>query len=335
MGKLQSKLAPRRRQSPEGDSLTSSVLTCQGELEHIHKSKLTENLYVELAENKSERNCNLQLVLPPRKTRDKDKSSHFQVMKKKKSQAGDMSSLTHSVHEVLEASLTPPCFDNTPLRIKLAVTPLVCPDKISQTASEQEQRASQEAGSPVRKLYCVDENIERRNHYLDLAGIENYTSKFDNSESPCQEPRQQTHSAVQHHTVVGREHGISSKSPGNLSILQSQKHRPTSAGKDRSRGEGKHCRLHGLHPASWCHPTRPRPPAHCVPQPIHSKRLRSRVQDAPMPLRHPGSQLHPGEDREMLSKRHLSCRAPLAQRHQHHHQHEHHHHHHHHHYHPS
>lgn len=31
--------------------------------------------------------CRL-VVLPPRKTRDKDKSSHFQVMKKKKSQAG-------------------------------------------------------------------------------------------------------------------------------------------------------------------------------------------------------------------------------------------------------
>lgn len=25
---------------------------------------------------------------------------------------------------------------------------------------------------------CVDENIERRNHYLDLAGVENYTSQF-------------------------------------------------------------------------------------------------------------------------------------------------------------
>lgn len=24
----------------------------------------------------------------------------------------------------------------------------------------------------------MDENTERRNHYLDLAGIENYTSKF-------------------------------------------------------------------------------------------------------------------------------------------------------------
>lgn len=48
------------------------------------------------------------------------------------------------------------------------------------TATEKEQSVSQEVGSPVRKVYCVDENIERRNHYLDLAGIENYTSKFDN-----------------------------------------------------------------------------------------------------------------------------------------------------------
>lgn len=24
----------------------------------------------------------------------------------------------------------------------------------------------------------MDENLERRNHYLDLAGIENYTSRF-------------------------------------------------------------------------------------------------------------------------------------------------------------
>lgn len=29
-----------------------------------------------------------------------------------------------------------------------------------------------------RGPYCVDENTERRNHYLDLAGIENYTSRF-------------------------------------------------------------------------------------------------------------------------------------------------------------
>lgn len=49
------------------------------------------------------------------------------------------------------------------------------------TGAEKEQSASQEKGSPIRRVYCVDENIERRNHYLDLAGIENYTSKFDNT----------------------------------------------------------------------------------------------------------------------------------------------------------
>lgn len=56
------------------------------------------------------------------------------------------------------------CEANVPLSLK--------------TAAEKEQSASQEA---IRRLYCVDENIERRNHYLDLAGIENYTSKFDDT----------------------------------------------------------------------------------------------------------------------------------------------------------
>ena len=31
---------------------------------------------------------------------------------------------------------------------------------------------------PGCKRHSVDENLERRNHYLDLAGIENYTSRF-------------------------------------------------------------------------------------------------------------------------------------------------------------
>lgn len=153
----------------------------------------------------------------------------------------DMFSLIHSMYEVIEASVKQP--GHTPLKIKLAVTPTACPDKISQkgklhfycssinhkyylwhqhtemkesvshnwylfqnsgttarsnfcddndvpislkTATEKEQSTHQKAGNPERKLYCVDENIERRNHYLDLAGIENYTSKFDNTgiESP-------------------------------------------------------------------------------------------------------------------------------------------------------
>ncbi|XP_010772160.1 protein naked cuticle homolog 1-like, partial [Notothenia coriiceps] len=31
---------------------------------------------------------------------------------------------------------------------------------------------------PGCQRHCVEENLERRNHYLDLAGIENYTSRF-------------------------------------------------------------------------------------------------------------------------------------------------------------
>lgn len=38
---------------------------------------------------------------------------------------------------------------------------------------------SNEAPTAEGQHYCVDENTERRNHYLDLAGIENYTSRFD------------------------------------------------------------------------------------------------------------------------------------------------------------
>ncbi|XP_005248440.1 protein naked cuticle homolog 2 isoform X3 [Homo sapiens] len=37
-----------------------------------------------------------------------------------------------------------------------------------------------------RGPYCVDENTERRNHYLDLAGIENYTSRFGPGSQLCE-----------------------------------------------------------------------------------------------------------------------------------------------------
>ena len=42
-----------------------------------------------------------------------------------------------------------------------------------------------------RGPYCVDENTERRNHYLDLAGIENYASKFGPGESRDPAPGRQ------------------------------------------------------------------------------------------------------------------------------------------------
>lgn len=38
---------------------------------------------------------------------------------------------------------------------------------------------SDQLGVLEKKHYSVDENTERRNHYLDLAGIENYASRFE------------------------------------------------------------------------------------------------------------------------------------------------------------
>ncbi|XP_029370297.1 protein naked cuticle homolog 2-like isoform X1 [Echeneis naucrates] len=361
MGKLQSKLALKHRQRPEGGSPASSVLTRQGELEriHIHKGKLTENLYVELKENKFSHNCNLKVVMPPKKTPDKDKDNRFQLNKQtkdKKRNAGDtqcdmvleedlrqewvfklynfdncgkvtkedMSILIQSMYDILRESVKPPCGDNTHLKIKLAVSPSASPDRSFQTGKKQS--VSEEVGSPIRKRYCEDENIERRKHYLDLAGIENYSSKFDNTEPPCQEPTHQVHSALQHCSVVARESCTFPESPRGHYILHSLKSKHMPLGKNRSRGEARSCRLHG----HLCQ-------SHSVR--THSKRVRSRISDAPASCRHPGSQVQPGEDTEILHNHQASCGTPLAQRHEHHHHHEHkhhhHHHHHHHHYHPT
>ncbi|XP_068431725.1 naked cuticle-like protein 3 [Clinocottus analis] len=359
MGKFQSKLVSKRRQSPEGGSLVSNVLTCQRELERIHKTKLTENLYVELRGNGSDRNCNLKVVLPPKKTPDRGNSIHFQVnrqAKKRNSHANvtdcnmvpeedtqqewvftlynfdnsgkvtreDMTSLMHSMYEVVEASIKQPHGGPTPLKIKLVVTPSADPENILQIATEKNQSASQESVNPARSLYCVDENIERRNHYLDLAGIENYTSKFENTESISQELSQDARSAPKHPPVVMTENYISSESPRGLFISHPLKSKAVSAGKDRNGGPGKSCRLHGQHPASWCHPSQPQPAAHSVLQRSHSKRVRSRVQSASR------SRSTTGADREIFS----NLQSFRAQRHEHHHEHHHHHHHHHYNHHP-
>uniref|UniRef100_A0A8C2WYF2 Protein naked cuticle homolog n=2 Tax=Cyclopterus lumpus TaxID=8103 RepID=A0A8C2WYF2_CYCLU len=236
----------------------------------------------------------------------------------------DMPSLIHSIYEVLEASVKRPYGGPTPLKIKLVVTPAADPENILQIATEKEQSASQEAGNSVRSFYCVEENIERRNHYLDLAGIENYTSKFDNTESLSQEPSQDARSAPKHHPVVVGENYISPESPRGLSIPHCLKSKAVSAGKDRNAGQGKSCRLHGQHPASWCHPSQPPPAAHSVLQRSHSKRVRSRVQNASH------FQSTAAGDREIFS----NLQSSQSQRHEHHHHHDHHHHHHHHH-HPS
>ncbi|XP_072226002.1 protein naked cuticle homolog 2-like [Leuresthes tenuis] len=355
MGKFQSKLVSRRRQSPEGDSLASNVLTCQRELEcNTSKSKLTETMYVEVKKIKTENNCNLKVVLPPRRSHDRENNVRFQVReptKKKNSLAAvtvcnegpqngqewlftlynfdttskvtkeDMSSLILVMYEVLEAAVKQPYGGTTPLRVKLAVTPSPYSGKTLKTAAEKEQSMSQEAGRPARRLYCVGENVERRNHYLNLAGIENYASKFDSTDSPSQGPRQVS-SALQHHPVAVTENCTLREPQGGL--LESK---ATPVRKESNRGDEKSCRLHGQHPASWCHP----PKTHL--QRSHSKRRHSRLQDPASSFKHPDFQAQPGRDSQIFPNLQTTCEVPLAKKHDHHHHHEHHHHHHHHHYH--
>uniref|UniRef100_A0A4W5L779 Protein naked cuticle homolog n=1 Tax=Hucho hucho TaxID=62062 RepID=A0A4W5L779_9TELE len=126
----------------------------------------------------------------------------------------DMSSLMHTIYDVVDASVNhSSCHSKRKtLRVKLTVTPEPSArrrDHISTGPDRESGRLHQEEGrSADRRLsshirpahpgqnsdgqhYCVDENTERRNHYLDLAGIENYTSRFEGSTPPP--PPQETH----------------------------------------------------------------------------------------------------------------------------------------------
>ncbi|KAK3511659.1 hypothetical protein QTP70_014572, partial [Hemibagrus guttatus] len=255
----------------------------------------------------------------------------------------DMSSLMHTICEVVEASVKQSALsDSKTLRVKLTVTPLITSFNrkgetliplerdIGFPQSKQEQleenhpihirgQSTDPAVSPEKKLCRIDENTERRNHYLDLAGIENYTSRFDADhilhspyEEQCQEsPAQGTRSAMRWPQL---DRGSLGKSGGQrLPFLRSL------------RSRSKSNRLHGHHPVSWCCPPAPQQ------QPLHyshSKRAHARPRDATS-----ASVPHPGLDLERQPGTGVSPGGfmPMAQRHEHHHLHEHHHHHHHHH----
>uniref|UniRef100_A0A667WPI3 Protein naked cuticle homolog n=1 Tax=Myripristis murdjan TaxID=586833 RepID=A0A667WPI3_9TELE len=212
MGKLQSK---------HGGSFASNALTCQRELERTASTR-KDSSGTELREDsQTDHHCHLKVSLLPQRASDREPSSHLtgnKHLRKRSSHAGDsecnvlleedarqewvftlydfdnsgkvtkedMSSLMHSIYEVIEASVRQSCGGSTALRVKLVVTPSSSPEKTSQTAATRQQGTAQEVRSPERRTYCVDENTERRNHYLDLAGIENYSSKFDDEgvESP-------------------------------------------------------------------------------------------------------------------------------------------------------
>uniref|UniRef100_A0A8C9PVC3 Protein naked cuticle homolog n=1 Tax=Spermophilus dauricus TaxID=99837 RepID=A0A8C9PVC3_SPEDA len=122
----------------------------------------------------------------------------------------DITSLLHTIYEVVDSSVNHSPASSKTLRVKLTLT--VAPDgsqskrstllsqaDLQSTRPRAETKPAEELRSwekrqraPLRYRrhgdscpeqagcyhHCVDENIERRNHYLDLAGIENYTSQF-------------------------------------------------------------------------------------------------------------------------------------------------------------
>ncbi|XP_038610081.1 protein naked cuticle homolog 1 [Tachyglossus aculeatus] len=118
----------------------------------------------------------------------------------------DITSLLHTIYEVVDSSVNHSPSSSKTLRVKLTVAPdgsqkkksfLLNPSDLQSARHRTESRANKEPRSGEKKQraslraqgdshletsdcnrHCVDENIERRNHYLDLAGIENYTSKF-------------------------------------------------------------------------------------------------------------------------------------------------------------
>ncbi|XP_006897172.1 PREDICTED: protein naked cuticle homolog 1 [Elephantulus edwardii] len=121
----------------------------------------------------------------------------------------DITSLLHTIYEVVDSSVNHSSTSSKTLRVKLTVAPdgsqskksaLLNPAGASDLQSmrpraenkptEELQSGEKQRQAPLRFQgdscleqsgcyhHYVDENIERRNHYLDLAGIENYTSQF-------------------------------------------------------------------------------------------------------------------------------------------------------------
>ncbi|MEJ1276237.1 naked cuticle 1 [Cricetulus griseus] len=118
----------------------------------------------------------------------------------------DITSLLHTIYEVVDSSVNHSPTSSKTLRVKLTVAPDGSQSKRSVLFNhtdlqstrpradtkpaeelrgwEKKQRAplrfqgDSHLEQPGCYHHCVDENIERRNHYLDLAGIENYTSQF-------------------------------------------------------------------------------------------------------------------------------------------------------------
>ncbi|XP_047410785.1 protein naked cuticle homolog 2 isoform X3 [Sciurus carolinensis] len=315
----------------------------------------------------------------------------------------DMSSLMHTIYEVVGASVNHSSGSSKALRVKLTVSPepaskrKECPPasqdwepsrsrteiELAEDARVADKRLSahlrpllsapcrrpstEPQPCPVQGPYCVDENTERRNHYLDLAGIENYTSKSGpglpeqarqapqgraahlQSRSHSQGP--DTHAAHHRRSQVLTDHTVPVAEP-MVRVLDMQ---PRLKGQEKQflrspKGPGKPLGLAvsskpgkvlsyylpatPTPQATQDGPHLPQPPPQPPPQPFGHKRHRQKGREGPSPLKAPHSQplVEPEAARELPPMPGAeACVAPMVQRHEHQHQHQHHHHHHHHH----
>ncbi|MCI4393023.1 hypothetical protein PGIGA_G00152660 [Pangasianodon gigas] len=135
----------------------------------------------------------------------------------------DITSLLHTIYEVVDASVNHSPSSSKTLRVKLSVTPdasqrwrngsgthanadMPHPRLKAEKCFEEPKSSEKKSRALLRRhhsdhhtqqgcqRHCVDENLERRNHYLDLAGIENYSSRFGTA-APTTEPPKPDHAS--------------------------------------------------------------------------------------------------------------------------------------------
>uniref|UniRef100_H3C6L7 Protein naked cuticle homolog n=1 Tax=Tetraodon nigroviridis TaxID=99883 RepID=H3C6L7_TETNG len=241
----------------------------------------------------------------------------------------DMSSLMHTIYDVVDASVNQSCHNKSKtLRVKLTVTPEPrChrretgtgkPPKQSPTLGqdvEEGRSADKRMSSYISRgqsndvpaaegqHYCVDENTERRNHYLDLAGIENYTSRFEGS-SPALPPQeahgrshqnqarsrsQEPEAQMVHHRrsqVIGDTY-VAPELRSKTQFLKSPKG-AYKGGNNGAGGGGKSAKCHGYHPPLQLPHQGQSSGHHQHPlQYSHSKRVRAKAREAISPSKTP------------------------------------------------
>ncbi|KAM3929823.1 protein naked cuticle homolog 2 [Leptodactylus fuscus] len=303
----------------------------------------------------------------------------------------DMSSLMHTIYEVVDQSVNHSSNNSKTLRVKLTVSPESSAKKRENSCASQEKEGLRPQHSEEIKIadkrlsghvrrnlgeqrscnengdhYCVDENTERRNHYLDLAGIENYMSRFDSGltdehakQEQYKSPHFQSKSRPQesdtqpvHHrrSQVFYDYSVPLVEPMPRLPEMQQRNRnqdkqfiksPKGCGKPPTIPSG----LSGGKPGKGMNYTMPVSPSHAVQsaqemyllqqQPYNHKRYRQKSKDMHSPLKTNHSQ--PAVEHEFIRDfppvlTNEGYVVPVIQRHEHHHHHDHHHHHHYHHY---